>query len=302
MDLPFCLPFPIEDLRALVGRVDTARHHDCTRRLRARTRSVPPETTGFDPLTVLTGGGRPMALRCGRRDPPCRRGPPGSRADGRVRLPPSPAGAVPGAAGGHRGASVRSSRRWPWAETLYQAPCPTIWLRRSGGLDAALGCGAGRLRHQRHIPARRPAQGGHRGASSSPGPNTSRRQAFHRGWLHRRPPRSSPRGCWTLSAEPGVAGGRQSRAISASVAVSCRWPRTTRRDCGHDRPVGFATKPTPVWRVVGVEKVHRNPVARKQAQMKSRRGCTWRAKVRRHGADAPSIDSWSPGPNKRSRW
>ncbi len=55
----------VEDLRALVGRVDTARHHGvpngCV--LEFNLRSVPPETTGFDPLTVLTGGGRPMALR-----------------------------------------------------------------------------------------------------------------------------------------------------------------------------------------------------------------------------------------------
>lgn len=87
----------VEDLRALVGRVDTARHHGvpngCV--LEFNLRSVPPETTGFDPLTVLTGGGRPMALRDAvaaihraAEDP---------RVAGliaRVQLPPSPAGAV----------------------------------------------------------------------------------------------------------------------------------------------------------------------------------------------------------------
>lgn len=87
----------VEDLRALVGRVDTARHHGvpngCV--LEFNLRSVPPETTGFDPLTVLTGGGRPMALRDAvaaihraAEDP---------RVAGliaRVQLLPSPAGAV----------------------------------------------------------------------------------------------------------------------------------------------------------------------------------------------------------------
>jgi protease IV len=55
----------IDDVRALVNRVDTARHHGipsgCV--LELNLRSVPPETTGFDPLTIVTGGGRAMALR-----------------------------------------------------------------------------------------------------------------------------------------------------------------------------------------------------------------------------------------------
>ena len=54
-----------DDMRALVNRVDTARHHGipsgCV--LEFSLRSVPPETTGFDPLTIVTGGGRAMALR-----------------------------------------------------------------------------------------------------------------------------------------------------------------------------------------------------------------------------------------------
>ena len=54
-----------DEVRALADRVDTARHHGipngCV--LEFNLRSVPPETTGFDPLTVITGGGRPMALR-----------------------------------------------------------------------------------------------------------------------------------------------------------------------------------------------------------------------------------------------
>ena len=52
-------------MRALVNRVDTARHHGipsgCV--LEFNLRSVPPETTGFDPLTIVTGGGRAMTLR-----------------------------------------------------------------------------------------------------------------------------------------------------------------------------------------------------------------------------------------------
>jgi protease IV len=55
----------IDDVRALAGRVDTARHHGvpngCV--LEFDLRSVPPETTGFDPLAIITGGSRPMALR-----------------------------------------------------------------------------------------------------------------------------------------------------------------------------------------------------------------------------------------------
>ena len=62
----FLPSFPgLDDVRALASRVDTARHHGipdgCV--LEFNLRSVPPETTGFDPLTLVTGGGRPMALR-----------------------------------------------------------------------------------------------------------------------------------------------------------------------------------------------------------------------------------------------
>jgi protease IV len=54
-----------QDVRALAGRVDTARHHGvpngCV--LEFDLRTVPPETTGFDPLIFITGGSRPMSLR-----------------------------------------------------------------------------------------------------------------------------------------------------------------------------------------------------------------------------------------------
>lgn len=62
----FLPPLPgIDEVRALAGRVDTARHHGvpngCV--LEVDLRSVPPETTGFDPVAIITGAGRPMALR-----------------------------------------------------------------------------------------------------------------------------------------------------------------------------------------------------------------------------------------------
>ncbi|HZC52211.1 MAG TPA: signal peptide peptidase SppA [Mycobacterium sp.] len=54
-----------DEVRAVAGRVDTARHHGvpngCV--LELNLRSVPPETSGFDPMAFITGGGRAMALR-----------------------------------------------------------------------------------------------------------------------------------------------------------------------------------------------------------------------------------------------
>jgi protease IV len=54
-----------DDVRALASRVDTARHHGvpngCV--LEFNLQSVPPETTGFDPFAIISGAGRPMALR-----------------------------------------------------------------------------------------------------------------------------------------------------------------------------------------------------------------------------------------------
>ena len=61
------LPDPpsIDDVRALARRVDTARHHgvpnDCV--LELDLRIAPPEAGGFDPLAIITGGGRPLLLR-----------------------------------------------------------------------------------------------------------------------------------------------------------------------------------------------------------------------------------------------
>ncbi|OBG46295.1 signal peptide peptidase SppA [Mycobacterium alsense] len=55
----------VDDVRALVNRVDTARHHGvpngCV--LEFDLCSAPPETTGFDPLALIAGGDRHIALR-----------------------------------------------------------------------------------------------------------------------------------------------------------------------------------------------------------------------------------------------
>lgn len=61
------LPTPpgADEVRALVRRVDTARHHGipkgCVLELDLHT--APPETSGFDPVAIITGGGRPLVLR-----------------------------------------------------------------------------------------------------------------------------------------------------------------------------------------------------------------------------------------------
>jgi protease-4 len=55
----------IDDLRALGRRVDTARHHGipdgCV--LELDLTSVPQETSGFDPMAMITGANRPLVLR-----------------------------------------------------------------------------------------------------------------------------------------------------------------------------------------------------------------------------------------------
>lgn len=54
-----------DDLKTLVRRVDTARHNGvpngCV--LELDLQSMPPETTGFDPLAMIAGAGRPLVLR-----------------------------------------------------------------------------------------------------------------------------------------------------------------------------------------------------------------------------------------------
>jgi len=54
-----------ENVRGLIRRVDTARHHGvpggCI--LEFNLQSAPPETAGFDPVRFVTGAGQPMRLR-----------------------------------------------------------------------------------------------------------------------------------------------------------------------------------------------------------------------------------------------
>ncbi|MCX2934687.1 signal peptide peptidase SppA [Mycobacterium sp. CVI_P3] len=54
-----------DDIRDALRRIDTARHHGvpdgCV--LELDLQSIPPEASGFDPLTFITGGGRTMLLR-----------------------------------------------------------------------------------------------------------------------------------------------------------------------------------------------------------------------------------------------
>ncbi|MFZ0831535.1 MAG: signal peptide peptidase SppA, partial [Mycobacterium sp.] len=59
-------PIPgFDDLRSLGRKVDTARHHGvpngCV--LELDLLAAPPETGGFDPFAMITGGGRPLLLR-----------------------------------------------------------------------------------------------------------------------------------------------------------------------------------------------------------------------------------------------
>ncbi|ETW25000.1 signal peptide peptidase SppA [Mycobacterium gastri] len=133
----------VDDVRALADRVDTARHHGvpngCV--LEFNLRNMPVETTGFDPLTILSGGGRPLALRDAvaaihraAEDP---------RVAGmiaRVQLPPSPAGAVQElreaiAAFSAVKPSVAWAETYPGTLSYYLASAfREVWLQPSGSV------------------------------------------------------------------------------------------------------------------------------------------------------------------------
>src|SRR6185437_12867536 len=139
------LPDPpgLGDVRALARRVDTARHHGvpngCV--LEFDLGAAPPETSGLDPLAIITGGGRPLVLRDAvaaihraAEDP---------RVAGliaRVQLP----AAAPGAVQELRDAIAAFSAVKPslaWAETYpgtmsyYLASAfGEIWMQPSGSL------------------------------------------------------------------------------------------------------------------------------------------------------------------------
>ncbi|WP_199253884.1 signal peptide peptidase SppA [Mycolicibacterium mengxianglii] len=54
-----------DDVRTLVRKVDTARHHGVPNGciLELNLDALPPETSGFDPMALFSRGGRPMVLR-----------------------------------------------------------------------------------------------------------------------------------------------------------------------------------------------------------------------------------------------
>lgn len=55
----------VDELRAVVRRVDTARHHGIPNGciLELDLQHMPPESAGFDPLVLINGAGRPLLLR-----------------------------------------------------------------------------------------------------------------------------------------------------------------------------------------------------------------------------------------------
>ncbi|MFV0496127.1 signal peptide peptidase SppA [Mycobacterium sp.] len=132
-----------DQVRALAGRVDTARHRGvpggCV--LEVDLRGLPPETAGFDPIAIVTGGDRRMALSSAvaaihraAEDP---------RVAGmiaRVQLPPSAIGGVQEL----REALAAFSAVKPslaWAETYpgtlsyYLASAfGEVWMQPSGGV------------------------------------------------------------------------------------------------------------------------------------------------------------------------
>ncbi len=133
----------VNDVRALVNRVDTARHHGvpngCV--LELNLSSAPPETTGFDPFTIITGGGRQMSLR--ETVATIHRAVEDPRVAGliaRVQLPPSPIGAVQElrdalAAFSAVKPSVAWAETYPGTLSYYLASAfREIWMQPSGGV------------------------------------------------------------------------------------------------------------------------------------------------------------------------
>lgn len=133
----------VNDIRALFDRVDTARHHGvpngCV--LELNLSSAPPETTGFDPFTIITGGGRQMSLR--ETVAAIHRAAEDPRVAGliaRVQLPPSPIGAIQElrdaiAAFSAVKPSVAWAETYPGTLSYYLASAfREIWMQPSGGV------------------------------------------------------------------------------------------------------------------------------------------------------------------------
>ena len=133
------IPGP-DDVRALARRVDTARHHGvpsgCI--LELDLPAVPAETSGFDPLAMLsavTGASRPLLLR--ETVAAIHRAADDPRVAGliaRVQIPAAPPGPVQELREAIVAFTARS-RRWRGPRPT-PARCPTTWPRRS----ARCGC------------------------------------------------------------------------------------------------------------------------------------------------------------------
>ena len=198
-----------DELRAIVRKVDTARHHGvpsgCV--LELDLQSVPPESSSFDPLAMITGGGKPLLLR--EAVAAIRRAAKDDRVAGLIARVQVPA-AAPGPVQELREAIVAFSDVKPslaWAETYPGHDVVLPGVRVPRGVDAAVGNRrADRLRDQCAVPARRAGQGRH------PGPvHRARRiqvggQHVHPGELHRsrtaRPTAGSSRACTTRCLRP----------------------------------------------------------------------------------------------------
>ncbi|UDM34062.1 signal peptide peptidase SppA [Mycobacterium ulcerans] len=130
-----------DDVHALAERVDTACHHGVPNGciLEFNLRTMLAESNGFDPFLIISGGGRPMALRDavaalhrGAEDP---------RVGGliaRVQLPPAPIGAVQAlreaiAAFSAVKPSVAWAETYPGTLSYYLATAfREIWMQPSG--------------------------------------------------------------------------------------------------------------------------------------------------------------------------
>ena len=130
-----------DDVRTFVRRVDTARHHGvpagCILELNLDT--VPPETSGFDPLAMLSSGGRPLVLR--QAVAAIHRAAEDPRVAGliaRVQIPAAPAGPVQElreafAAFTAKKPSLAWSETYPGTLSYYLASAfGEVWMQPSG--------------------------------------------------------------------------------------------------------------------------------------------------------------------------
>ncbi|HUB54310.1 MAG TPA: signal peptide peptidase SppA [Mycobacterium sp.] len=137
------LPKPpgVDDVRAFARRVDTARHHGVPKGcvLELDLRATPPEASGFDPLTMISGGGRPLVLREGVSA--LHRAADDPRVAGliaRVQLPAAAAGPVQEVRDAVKAfAAVKPSLAWaetyPGTLSYYLASAfGEVWMQPSG--------------------------------------------------------------------------------------------------------------------------------------------------------------------------